>query len=179
MTVLCKSHGSVVKWNDWLFFFFTHFQLMPRTTTPTHQELKKHDQIHNKTTQASCVSLHTFWRHESSLQICYSTVKLEKCLFLFFFPRFLVCARESRDNREDDCTTERRVVSLSDCNHAVSSCFVYVLWWIYFLLRTCCPVMFSSTGQLRGTSATVCLCASAVQRKESIYNIFIHIFIYY
>lgn len=60
-----------------------------------------------------------------------------------------------------------------------SSCFVYILQWrIYLLLRICCPFVFSSTGQLRGTTPP-CLCASADQRKESIYNIFIHIFIYY
>lgn len=40
MTVLCNSHGSVVKVNGWFViffvavFFFTYFQLMPWTVTP-------------------------------------------------------------------------------------------------------------------------------------------------
>lgn len=46
------------------------------------------------------------------------------------------------------------------------------------LLRICLPFMFSSTGQLLDTTP-LCLCAFAVQSKESIYNIFKHIFIYY
>lgn len=49
MTVLCNSHESVVKWNDWL---VTLFFLL--TSNWCHEQLhtswvKKHNQIHNRT----------------------------------------------------------------------------------------------------------------------------------
>lgn len=54
------------------------------------------------------MSLHTFWRQKSSLQICYAVIKhRRKC----HFPCFLVCAG-GRDNREDDCTTQEDCLQL-------------------------------------------------------------------
>lgn len=159
---------------------FTHFQLMPWTIPPLQQLKKKrkkihHRHIHNETKQASCVSPHTFFAtriNTTDLLFHHKTGQTS-------FSMFPCLCNRGQITEKMIALQSKELFHRATVTTPPPSCFVYILQWrIYLLLRICCPFVFSSTGQLRGTTPP-CLCASADQRKESIYNIFIHIFIYY
>lgn len=89
-----------------LFFFCVYFYSLPTDAmnNSAHRELKNRIKCTTKL-NSSCASLHTFWRRESPLQICFSIIRLDKCL----------CKRV-RDNRR-----RLHYRAKCDCNNAASS----------------------------------------------------------